>query len=44
MVVAVPLLVAVNTFCEHIEDLRPLADFMSERHSESTQDEETDAA
>lgn len=34
MLVAVPLLVAVNTFCEHIDGLKGLGDFLSERHSE----------
>lgn len=34
MIVAVPLLVAVKTFCEHIERLRGLGDFLSERHAE----------
>lgn len=34
MLVAVPLLVAVNTFCEHIDGLRGFGDFLSERHSE----------
>lgn len=34
MIVAVPLLVAVKTFCEHIEGLTGLGDFLSERHAE----------
>jgi predicted PurR-regulated permease PerM len=34
MLVAVPLLVAINTFCEHIDGLKGLGDFLSERHSE----------
>lgn len=34
MLVAVPLLVAVNTFCEHIDGLKGMGDFLSERHSE----------
>ena len=34
MVVAVPLLVAIKTFCEHIDGLNSLGDFLSERHSE----------
>lgn len=34
MIVAVPLLVAVKTFCEHIDGLRGLGDFLSERHAE----------
>lgn len=38
MLVAVPLLVAVNTFCEHIDCLKGLGDFLSERHSEKEED------
>ncbi len=38
MLVAVPLLVAVNTFCEHIDGLKGLGDFLSERHSEKADD------
>lgn len=34
MIVAVPLLVAVKTFCEHIDGLGGLGDFLSERHAE----------
>ncbi|WP_082666359.1 AI-2E family transporter [Aureimonas sp. AU4] len=34
MIVAVPLLVAIRTFCEHIPHLAPLGDFLSERHAE----------
>jgi len=37
MIVAVPLLVAVKTFCEHIDHLRGLGDFLSERHAELEQ-------
>ncbi|WP_158583409.1 AI-2E family transporter [Salinisphaera sp. Q1T1-3] len=39
MIVAVPVLVAVRTFCEHIDGLNPLGDFLSERHAESPQAE-----
>lgn len=34
MIVAVPLLVAIKTFCEHIDGLHGLGDFLSERHAE----------
>lgn len=34
MIVAVPLLVAIKTFCDHIEKLEGVGDFLSERHSE----------
>lgn len=34
MLVAVPVLVAVRTFCEHIPRLRPLGDFLSESGAE----------
>jgi predicted PurR-regulated permease PerM len=34
MLVAVPLLVAINTFCEHIDGLSGLGKFLSERYSE----------
>lgn len=34
MIVALPLLVAVKTLCEHIEALHNLGDFLSERHAE----------
>ncbi len=34
MIVAVPLLVAVRTICEHIEELDHLSAFLSERHGE----------
>jgi predicted PurR-regulated permease PerM len=42
MLVAVPLLVAINTFCEHIDGLKGLGKFLSERHSER-ESEETSA-
>ncbi|MES1930168.1 hypothetical protein SADO_12973 [Salinisphaera dokdonensis CL-ES53] len=35
MIVAVPLLVTVKTFCDHIEELHELGDFLSERHAEN---------
>ena len=35
MIVAVPLLVTVKTFCDHIEELHDLGDFLSERHAEN---------
>lgn len=34
MIVAVPLLVALRTFCEHIPALAGYGDFLSERHAE----------
>lgn len=34
MIVAVPLLVAIKTFCEHIDQLDSFGDFLSERHAE----------
>ncbi|MBS62919.1 AI-2E family transporter [Salinisphaera sp.] len=34
MIVALPLLVALKTLCEHIEALHNLGDFLSERHAE----------
>lgn len=34
MIVAVPLLVAIKTFCDHIEQLHHLGDFLSVRHAE----------
>ena len=34
MLVAVPLLVTVRTFCEHIPELEPLGDFLSARGAE----------
>jgi predicted PurR-regulated permease PerM len=39
MLVAVPLLVAINTFCEHIDGLKGLGKFLSERHSEKESEE-----
>ncbi|MBO9471434.1 AI-2E family transporter [Endozoicomonas sp. G2_2] len=38
MIVAVPLLVTVKTFCDHIDVLHDLGDFLSERHAESEPD------
>ncbi len=43
MLVAVPLLVAIRAFCEHIPQLQPLGNFLSARGSESA-DEEDPAA
>lgn len=43
MVVAVPLLVAVRTFCEHIDGLHGLGDFLSERHAEELDSIEDEA-
>ncbi len=43
MLVAVPLLVAIRAFCEHIPQLEPLGDFLSARGSERV-DEENAAA
>lgn len=34
MIVAVPLLVTIRTFCEHIPQLSAFGDFLSERHAE----------
>jgi len=34
MIVALPMLLAVKTFCEHIEPLKGVGDFLSERHAE----------
>lgn len=34
MIVAVPLLVMAKTFCDHIDPLHELGDFLSERHAE----------
>ncbi|WP_423823046.1 AI-2E family transporter [Salinisphaera sp. SPP-AMP-43] len=34
MIVAVPLLVAIRTICEHIEELDHISAFLSERHAE----------
>jgi len=41
MIVAVPLLVALKTFCDHIDGLEPLGDFLSERHAEIEDDTAT---
>jgi len=35
MIVALPLLLAVKTFCENIEQLHGIGDFLSERHAET---------
>ncbi|GAB3683326.1 AI-2E family transporter [Salinisphaera aquimarina] len=35
MIVAVPLLVTFKTFCDHIDALHDLGDFLSERHAET---------
>ncbi len=35
MIVALPLLLAVKTFCENIEQLNGIGDFLSERHAET---------
>lgn len=35
LLVAVPLLVAINTFCEHVDALSGLGKFLSERHAEN---------
>ena len=43
MLVAVPLLVTVRTFCEHVPELEPLGDFLSARGAE-VEDEEANAA
>ena len=42
MLVAVPLLVTVRTFCEHIPQLEPLGDFLSARGAEA--EDEANAA
>ncbi|WP_423821684.1 AI-2E family transporter [Salinisphaera sp. SPP-AMP-43] len=42
MVVAVPLLVAVRTLCEHIDVLHNLGDFLSERHAEQIDEDSPD--
>lgn len=42
MVVAVPLLVAVRTLCEHIDVLHNLGDFLSERHAERLDEDSPD--
>ena len=39
MLVAVPLLVTVRTFCEHVPQLEPLGDFLSARGAEVEDDE-----
>lgn len=39
MLVAVPLLVTIRAFCEHIPQLEPLGDFLSARGSESEDEE-----
>jgi predicted PurR-regulated permease PerM len=39
MLVAVPLLVTIRAFCEHIPQLEPLGDFLSTRGSESEDEE-----
>lgn len=36
MIVALPLLVAIRTICEHIEELDHISAFLSERHAEET--------
>ncbi len=43
MIVAVPLLVAVKTFCEHIDGLNSFGDFLSERYAELEDTSESDA-
>jgi predicted PurR-regulated permease PerM len=43
MIVAVPLLVAVKTFCEHIDGLNSFGDFLSERYAELEDVSESDA-
>ena len=42
MVIAVPLLVTIRVFCEHIPALAPIGDFLSARGAESLPDEEPD--
>lgn len=37
MVVALPLLVAIRTICEHIDELDHISAFLSERHAETSQ-------
>jgi predicted PurR-regulated permease PerM len=39
MLVAVPFLVAIRAFCEHIPQLQPLGDFLSARGSEKVDEE-----
>lgn len=41
MIVAVPLLVAIKTFCEHVDGLNGLGHFLSERGAESATPDET---
>ncbi|GAB3677969.1 hypothetical protein GCM10028792_19020 [Salinisphaera aquimarina] len=41
MIVAVPLLVTVKTFCDHIDALQNFGDFLSERHAESSSEAQT---
>jgi predicted PurR-regulated permease PerM len=38
LLVAVPLLVAINTFCDNIDALKGLGNFLSERHAEKEDD------
>lgn len=40
MLVAVPLLVTIRAFCEQVEPLKPLGDFLSARGSEKTDQED----
>ena len=40
MLIAVPLLVALRVFCEHVEALEPFGDFLSARGAEIEDDEE----
>lgn len=42
MLVAVPLLVTLRTFCEHIPQLEPYGDFLSARGAEAESDEVND--
>ena len=37
MLVAVPLLVTIRAFCEHLPHLKPVADFLSTRGAEGLQ-------
>jgi predicted PurR-regulated permease PerM len=43
MLIAVPLLVAIRAFCEHIPQLEPLGDFLSARGIESAGEEDAAA-
>jgi predicted PurR-regulated permease PerM len=43
MLIAVPLLVAIRAFCEHIPQLEPLGDFLSARGIESANEEDAAA-